>query len=106
MIRIIYIVLCLFPIISWGQATSFIAISDTNQILIGEEVTITYKLTYPGSIDPQTVHFPVFSDSLGNNWELRKVNPIDNNSFNDENGDLFLEISQEIIIANVKLKTI
>ena len=91
---------CSLPIFAFGQATSFKATADTKQILLGEEVAIIYELTYSGSIDPQTVQFPDLSDSLGNNWELRKVNPIENFSFNDENGDLFLKISQEIIIAN------
>ena len=98
--RIIHILFCSLPIFAFGQATSFKATADTNQILLGEEVAIIYELTYSGSIDPQTVQFPDLSDSLGNNWELRKVNPIENFSFNDENGDLFLKISQEIIIAN------
>ena len=98
--RFIYILLYLFPFILWGQETSITATSDTNQILIGEEVTITYKLTYPRSIDPQSVQFPNLNDSLGNNWELRKINPITNSSFNNENGELYLQVSQEMIIAN------
>ena len=66
--RIIHILFCSLPIFAFGQATSFKATADTNQILLGEEVAIIYELTYPGSIDPQTVQFPDLSDSLSIKW--------------------------------------
>jgi len=97
---IVQILFITLPVLAFGQTPIFKAKSDTNKLLLGEETTVNYEIIIPASIDPQTVTFPNLSDSLEDNWELRKVLPIKNNSFNDENGDLFMKISQEIIIAN------
>ena len=97
--RIVQIFFIITPLFIIGQNPTFEAKADTNKLQLGEEFSVNYELTLSATIDPKTIDFPNLSDSLGNNWELRKVNPIENSSINI-NGDLFMKISQEIIIAN------
>ena len=85
-----------------AQDGDFKAISSTDQLLIGEPVEITFDLNFPASISLDSIRFPAFKeqDTLGNGWELWKVDSLQINNIETNNGDFITQVIQKIEIAN------
>ena len=75
----------------WGQNTSASARLDTNTVLVGDHVNLTFSFS---SKKPEPVLFPVYCDTCIQGIEIIKRSGID--TVSDENG---IKLSQQFTIT-------
>ena len=91
MIKYLYIliVLMLGINLSAQRSISFSLVSEKNKIEIGDELNVSMRVTFPSSIAPSTIQFPVLEEGLSINdtIDVLKVQPSKSESGSDNQGN-------------------